>query len=81
MVNQQTSISIGDINSNGGDISIGNQQYITNIFHSSEWKKMEEDKEKLEKNIQLFESLLLKYFLISSISFFFNSLLKLTDIG
>ena len=60
MVNQQTSISIGDVNSNGGDISIGNQQYITNIFHSSEWKKMEDDKEKLEKNIQLFESLLLK---------------------
>ena len=30
------------------------------FFHSSEWKKMEDDKEKLEKNIQLFESLLLK---------------------
>lgn len=60
MVNQKTNVSTGNINSNGGDISIGNQQYITNIFHSSEWKKMEEEKEKLEKNIKLFESLLLK---------------------
>lgn len=60
MVNQKTSISIGDVNSNGGDISIGNQQYITNIFHSSEWKKMEEEKEKLEQDIKFFESLLLK---------------------
>lgn len=60
MVNQKTSVSTGNINSNGGNISIGNQQYITNIFHSSEWKKMEEEKEKLEKDINFCESLLLK---------------------
>ena len=60
MVNQKTSVSTGNINSNGGNISIGNQQYITNIFHSSEWKKMEEEKEKLEKDIKFCESLLLK---------------------
>lgn len=60
MVNQKTSVLTGNINSNGGNISIGNQQYITNIFHSSEWKKMEEEKEKLEKDIKFCESLLLK---------------------
>lgn len=60
MVNQKTSVSTGNINSNGGNISIGNQQYITNIFHSSEWKKMEEEKEKLEKDIKFCEYLLLK---------------------
>ena len=60
MVNQKTSVSTGNINSNGGNISIGNQQYITNIFHSSEWKKMEEEKEKLDKDINFCESLLLK---------------------
>ncbi len=60
MVNQKTSVSTGNINSNGGNISIGNQQYITNIFHSSEWKKMEEEKEKLENDIKFCESLLLK---------------------
>ena len=59
MVNQKTSVSTGNINSNGGNISIGNQ-YVNNIYQSLDWKKMEEDKEKLEKNIQLFESLLLK---------------------
>lgn len=59
MVNQKTSVSTGNINSNGGNISIGNQ-YVNNIYQSLDWKKMEEGKEKLEKNIQLFESLLLK---------------------
>lgn len=44
MVNQKTSVSTGNINSNGGNISIGNQQYITNIFHSSEWKKWKRKK-------------------------------------
>ena len=52
MVNQKTSVSTGNINSNGGNISIGNQQYITNIFHSSEWKKMEEEKEKLKTYVK-----------------------------
>ena len=49
MVNQKTNVSTGNINSNGGDISIGNQQYITNIFHSSEWKKNGRGKRKIRE--------------------------------
>lgn len=49
---QQTSIQTGHINADG-NVNIGNQM-ITNIFHSADWKKFQEEKQEIEKNIQTY---------------------------